>query len=103
MIARTRDRSQDANNVREEINNRKDAKNIRGKINNRKTSEFEASTHREPSNFEKVKAEMIVLHDENVASKIQNVLHRADSTLERERRGRERDRGREHALTKNNK
>ncbi len=55
---------------------------------NKRIREFEASTHRESSNFKKMKAEMTILHNEDVASKIQNVLHRADSALERER-GRE--------------
>jgi hypothetical protein len=41
-----------------------------------------------------VKAEATILHNENVASEVENVLHRADSAFERERR-RERRRERE--------
>ncbi len=93
LIARTRDRSQDAKNIRE-----KNAIQERNEMINRRTREFEASIHRESSNFERVKAEMTILHNEDVASKIQNVLHRADSALEREReRERGRGRGRERA------
>ncbi len=73
-------------------------KNVRERINNRRTREFEAFTYRESFNFERIKAEMIVLHNENVASKIQNVLHQANSVFERERRERERARRREREL-----
>jgi hypothetical protein len=41
-----------------------------------------------------VKAETTILHNENVASEVKNVLHRADSAFERKRR-RERRRERE--------
>ncbi len=84
LIARIRERSQDAENIRD-----------RDKVKIRKTRDFETSTLRESSNFERMKAKMIVLHDEDVASKIQNVLHRADSALERER---EREREREFTV-----
>ncbi len=87
MIARTRERSQNAKNIKVKI---------------RKTREFETSTFRESSNFERIKAEMIILHNEDVASKIQNVLNRADSAFKRKRerkraRERERKRKRERA------
>ncbi len=91
LIARTRERSQDAKNIKD-----------RNRVKIRKTRNFKTSTLRESSNFERMKAEMIVLHDENVASKIQNVLHRVDSALERERereRKRERERAREREFT----
>ncbi len=94
LIARTRDRFQDAKNIREKENAIQERNENREMINKR-IREFEASIHRESSNFEKMKAEMTILHNEDVASKIQNVLHRADSAFGREReRERERERGR---------
>ncbi len=93
MIARTRDRSQDAKNIRER--NAIQERNENREMINKRTREFEASIHRESSNFERMKAEMTIIYNEDVASKIQNVLHRADSAPERERgRGRERERER---------
>ncbi len=61
---------------------------------NKRTRQFKSSTHRESSNFDRVKAEMTILYNKDVASKIQNVLHRADFALKRERE-RERKRRRE--------
>jgi hypothetical protein len=95
LIARTRDRSQDAKNIREKRIAIQE-ENERRKMINRRTREIEAFTHRESSNFERVKAEMTIIHNEDVASKIQNVLHRADSASRRERE-RERERARERA------
>ncbi len=80
MIARTRNRSQDAKNI------------------TKRQAAFETSINRELSRFEHVKAETTILHNENVASEVENVLHRIDSALERERklkRERERERERE--------
>ncbi len=67
MITKFRDRSQDAKNI------------------NKQQTIFETSTNRELSRFEHVKAKATILHNKNVASKMQNVLHRADSTFERKR------------------
>ncbi len=78
MITRSRDRSQNAKNI------------------NRRQTVFETSTNRESSRFEHVKAKATILHNENVVSKMQNVLHRADSALERER-GRRREQASEQA------
>jgi hypothetical protein len=78
LIARSRDRSQDAENII------------------RRQAAFETSINREFSRFEHVKAKATILHNEDVASEVKNVLHRADSALGRRRRQeRERERERE--------
>jgi hypothetical protein len=80
MIARSRNRSQDAKNI------------------TRRQAAFEAFINREFSRFEHVKAKTIVLHNENVATKVENVIHRADSVSDRNRkRKRDRERDRERA------
>ncbi len=76
LIARTRNRSQDAKNI------------------HKRQAVFETSTNREFSKFAHVKAKTTIFHDKIISSKIQNILHRADSALKRERR-RERKRERE--------
>jgi hypothetical protein len=79
MIARSRNRSQNAKNII------------------KRQAAFEVFINREFSRFEHVKAKTIVLHNENVAMKIENVIHRADSASDRDRerkRDRERDRKR---------
>jgi hypothetical protein len=99
LIARTRDHSQDAKNIRKRENAIQE-KNENREMIIKKTREFEAFIHRKSSNFERMKTEMTILHNEDVTSKIQNVLHRADSAFERERereRKRERERERERA------
>jgi hypothetical protein len=84
MTAKSRDRSSDAKN-------RRNQKTIR------RQQDFETSINREFSRFEHVKAKTTVLHNEDVASKITNVLRRADSASEREQE-RRRERGRESTV-----
>jgi hypothetical protein len=86
MTARSRDRSSNAKN-------RRNQKTIK------RQQDFETFINREFSRFEYVKAKTIVLHKEDVASKITNVLRRADSASEREReRRRKRERERESSV-----
>ncbi len=102
MISRTRDCSQDAKNIQEKnaIQERNEERNDDEEMINKRTREFKAFIHRESSNFERMKVEMTILHDENVASKIQNVLRRIDSALKRER---ERERARKRKREKTRK
>jgi hypothetical protein len=86
VTARSRDRSSNA-------------KNRRNQKTTKKQQDFETSINRELSRFEHVKAKTTVFHNEDVASKITNVLRRADSASEREReRRRERKRERESTV-----
>ncbi len=75
LIARTRDRSQDAKNI------------------NRRQAAFETFINREFSQFERVKMKIALNNQKEMTSKIQNVIHHADSASGRER-GRKRERER---------
>ncbi len=80
LIARSRDRSQDAKNI------------------NRRQTAFETSINRESSQFERVKMKIALNNQKEMTSKIENVIHRADSAFEREReRERKQARARERA------
>jgi hypothetical protein len=91
-IARSRDRSQKAENRRQS----KNAKNVKMKnvemLNKRKQA-FQDLTARGFSRFERVEMKMTIRHDEMIDSKIEHAVHRADSASGRERR-RERERER---------
>jgi hypothetical protein len=94
-IARSRDRSQKAENRKQS----KNAKNVKMKnveMLNRRKQAFQDSKTRESSRFERVEMKMTIRHDEMIDSKIKHAVHRADSASDRERgRGRgERGRGR---------
>ncbi len=80
MIARSRNRSQNAKNII------------------KRQAAFEAFINRKFSRFQHVKAKTIVLHNENVATKIENVIHRIDFASNRDQeRKRDRERDRERA------
>lgn len=51
---------------------------------NKKKQTFDNSTNRVSSQFERVKKETTVLHNEALNLEMKNILHRANSTLERE-------------------
>ncbi len=90
-IARSRDRSQRAENRRQS----KNAKNVTMKnveMLNRREQAFQDSTARELFRFERVEMKMTTRHDEMIDSKIEHAVHRADSVSGR---GRDRGRGRE--------
>jgi hypothetical protein len=59
---------------------------------NRRKQVFETFIARESSQFERMKMKTAVNNEKKMKSKIKNVIHRADSALERER---ERERRRE--------
>lgn len=63
------------------------------KAENRRIQTFDDITIRESSQFERVKKEATVLHNEILNLEMKNALHRANSASERER-GRRRDRER---------
>ncbi len=80
LIARSRDRSQNAKNI------------------NRRQAVFETSINREFFQFERVKMKTALNNQQEMTSKIKNVIHRADSVSKRERereRARKRRRARE--------
>ncbi len=67
IIVQSRDRSQDAKNRRKQT--------------------FEISTNKLSSTFERIEMKMTTIHEENVVSRIQEVVHRANLTFERDNRG----------------
>ncbi len=92
-IARSRDRSQKAENRRQS----KNAKNVKMKnveMLNKREHAFQDSTARKFFRFERVEIKMTTRHDEMIDSKIKHVVHRADLISDRRRR-RERKRERE--------
>ncbi len=99
-IARSRDRSQRAENRRrlknaKNVNIEMKMKNVEMKMLNRREQAFQDSTTRESSRFERVEMKMTTIHDEMIDSKIAHAVHRADSVSDRERRrGRKRERER---------
>jgi hypothetical protein len=88
MTARSRDRSSNAKNRRNQ--NQKTIK---------KQQDFETFINREFSRFEHVKTKTTIFHNKDVASKITNVLRRVNSVSERERK-RAREKARKRARKK---
>ncbi len=77
-ITRTRDRSQNAENRREQI--------------------FEFFIARESSQFERVEMKTAIFNNEEISAKIKRVIHRVDLVSDRERDcDRERERGSERS------
>ncbi len=73
-MTRTRDRSQDAKNRREQV--------------------FEVFTSRVSSQFERVEMKTAIINNEEISAKIERIIRQADSVSRRERK-RERERSRE--------
>jgi hypothetical protein len=86
-IVRSRERSRDAENRRQEMQEMKmmnDLKKINTDMKVKKTTvtarpqAFDNSTLRQSSQFERVKMKIVLNNQEKMTSKIQNVIHRVD-------------------------